>query len=222
MNQIEKNTVSSKAQVADNILFENQAGKGRRILFVGNSITRHAVKASIGWLNDWGMAASAKEKDYVHLIIKAVQKEDPDATFCICQAALWERGYENGESVFFEWGVAREFNADIIIVRLIENCPIEGFDKNLFKREYMKMIQYLNPEGKAQIVLTSSFWKREGDDAIEEVAAENGMEFVYLGDLGERADMRADGLFEHAGVAHHPGDLGMLAIADRILQRLEW
>ena len=43
MNQIEKNTVSSKAQVADNILFENQAGKGRRILFVISFETSPAI-----------------------------------------------------------------------------------------------------------------------------------------------------------------------------------
>lgn len=222
MNQIEKNTVSSKEQVSNHILYENESGKGRRILFVGNSITRHAVKESIGWFNDWGMAASAKEKDYVHLIMKAVQKTDPDAAFCICQAAPWERAYDEGESEFYLFEPAREFHADIIIVRLIENCPIEGFDKHLFKEEYLKMIHYLNPEGKAQVILTSSFWKREGDDMILEAAQENDMDFVYLCDLGESADTRADGLFEHAGVAHHPGDLGMQKIAERILEKMDF
>ena len=41
-------------------------------------------------------------------------------------------------------------------------------------------------------------------------------ELVELGDLGEDSTMRADGLFEHKGVAMHPGDRGMAAIAKRI------
>lgn len=220
MNQIRKNTVSAKEQVNNYILYENPYGKGKKILFLGNSITRHAVKESIGWLNDWGMAASAKEKDYVHLIMSAVQEKEPDAAFCICQAATWERAYDNAESVYDMLKPAREFHADVVILRLIENCPLEGFDKTIFREAYLKLIQYLNVNQKAKIILTSSFWKREGDDIIEDVAKENGWDYIYLGDLGERSDMRADGLFKHQGVAHHPGDLGMEMIAKRILEKM--
>ena len=221
MSQIEKNTVSSEAQVAEHILFENPLGRGKRVLFVGNSITRHGVKASVGWLNDWGMAASAKEKDYVHLVMKEVKQKDSDAVFCICQTSFWERAYADGESVYPMLAPAREFAADVIILRLGENCPLEGFDKHIFKKEYLKLVHYLDTTGKAQIILTSSFWKRDGDDMIQEIADENAMEFIYLGDLGECADMRSDGLFAHAGVAHHPGDLGMQVIAERILEKME-
>lgn len=220
MNQIEKNTVSSKGQVAEHILFENPSGCGKRVLFVGNSITRHGIKESIGWMNDWGMAASAKEKDYVHLVMMAVQQKDSEAVFCICQASLWERAYAEGESVYSMLAPAREFSADVIILRIGENCPLDGFNKHIFKNEYLKLVRYLDATGKAQIILTSCFWKRDGDDIIQEIAEENVMEFIYLGDLGEQDEMRADGLFTHTGVAHHPGDKGMQVIAERILEKI--
>ena len=44
----------------------------RKILFVGNSITRHGPNPAIGWTNNWGMAASAEAKDYVHVVQSAV------------------------------------------------------------------------------------------------------------------------------------------------------
>jgi len=51
---------------------------------------------------------------------------------------------------------------------------------------------------------------------LRQFAAENGYPLVELGDLGELDEMKAVGLFEHTGVAAHPGDLGMEKISERI------
>ena len=47
---------------------------GVKVVFIGNSITLHGKLPEIGWYNEWGMAASAAEKDYVHLVTAAIEK----------------------------------------------------------------------------------------------------------------------------------------------------
>ena len=64
------------------------------VVCVGNSITEHAPSAGIGWDNNWGMAASAAEKDYVHQLVASA----PGNAYCICQVAEWEREYKNGSA----------------------------------------------------------------------------------------------------------------------------
>lgn len=221
--QIKKNTVDSKNQLSDSkfVSFINTKGTGNRIIFVGNSITLHGIAPTIGWHNHCGMAASKKENDYVHLLMDNINEIIPDSRFCICQVSEWERNYKNGQSKHFHFENAREFNADIIITRFVENCPTDNFDSKVFKKEFDSLINFLNKSQKAKIILTTGFWKHPGDNAIIEYAKENNLPCVYLGDLGEQDKMKAIGLFEHNGVANHPGDLGMENIANRIFNEIK-
>ena len=75
-------------------------------------------------------------------------------------------------------------------------------------------------EKKAKILVTTAFWHHPLDDALREYASERGLPCIELGDLGEEDTMKALGLFEHDGVANHPGDLGMQRIAERITETL--
>lgn len=223
MNQIEKNTVKAENQLKPNedVTFENIQNSGKRIMFAGNSSTLHGKKPDIGWNNVWGMAASAKEKDYVHVLESYINKVIPDASYCICQAYKWERDYPNGKEVYPIYQPARDFNSDIIVVRMVENCPWKNFDAVAFKREYVDFINFLNKSGKAKIILTTSFWKHAADEIIEQVSVQTGWPLVKINDLGEDDSMKAIGLFEHNGVANHPGDKGMKTIADRIFEVLK-
>lgn len=220
MSRIEKNTVSAKKQLEEKkyIKFINPEGKGKRIIFAGNSITLHGIKPEIGWHWEWGMAASCAENDYVHQVMKVANEKYPDAAFCIAQVSRWETNYASDYNKALEfYSEAREFDADIIIIRAVENCPWDVYDEELFMKSYKAMIDYLN-KGNAKIILTTSFWISKADNAIKKVGDENGYPVIYLGDLGEKNDMMAIGQFEHKGVSIHPNDNGMKEIANRILR----
>ena len=138
MEQIEKNTVKAENQLRRNqyITYINPDGKGKRFLAVGNSITRHGVKHDIGWHNDWGMAASNIERDYVHILYRALSERYTDAVLCITQVATWEREFKNGTAILPTFKEARDFGADALVMRLVENCPNNAEDIPLFKEKY--------------------------------------------------------------------------------------
>jgi len=52
---------------------------GSKVLFLGNSITKHGPKADIDWTGNWGMAASAETKDFVHLVTAALAAKSGEA-----------------------------------------------------------------------------------------------------------------------------------------------
>ena len=222
-HQLAQNTVSASRQLAetDLVKFENPDGTGPRVMFVGNSITLHGIKPDIGWHGSWGMAASEKEKDYVHRLMAKVRAKAPNAAFAICQVASWERQYKEGSITHHLFAEARRFGADLIVMRFIENCPGADFDDAAFGRELGLLLDYLNPTGKAKFVLSTGFWRHPGDKAITDFAKIHGLPLVPLGDLGEDPAMKAIGLFDHTGVANHPGDRGMEAIAERLWHEME-
>lgn len=222
-SQLEKNTVDSRNQLKESgvVKFFNLEANGLKVMFVGNSITLHGILPSIGWHGEWGMAASKKENDYVHILMKKILEKQENSSFCICQVASWESNYKEGKEKYPLYESARDFDADIIVMRFVENCAGKDFDKEIFKNEMSDLLCYLNPNNKAKFVMTTGFWHHPGDEVIAEFAKEKNYPIAFLGDLGDNDEMMAKGLFEHSGVAMHPGDLGMKTIADRIYEKLE-
>ena len=192
-----------------------------RVMFVGNSITLHGILPEIGWYGERGMASSERDKDYVHLLESYILGIDPEASFCICQVADWERGYQSGSETLPLYERARDFGADLIVLRMVENVQKEGYDSLAFARELDALVGYLDGESKAKIIVTTGFWHHPANDALREYARAHGVPCVELCDLGEQDAMKAIGLYTHSGVANHPGDLGMQAIAERIAKVLD-
>jgi len=192
-----------------------------RILYLGNSITLHAPAPHIGWTGNWGMAASAKEKDYVHLLtadIAKTAKTQPETM--VRNIADFERGhamYDIAEQLKPEL----DFHADLIILAIGENVAESASDesRDTYRAAFSKLIDELKSHGSPTIFVRSSFWPNPAKDEImRDVAEKAGATFVDISKLGrdEVNAARAERKFEHDGVAGHPGDKGMRAIADAL------
>lgn len=203
---------------SDCISFETTENADIKLLFLGNSITRHGKAENLGWCGDWGMAASSKENDYVHKLISKFCQKGIKVSVCIANLSNWERT-RNMDLLFTKYSSALRFNADYVIVRLGENaCP----DKYLSEFElcYGELTDLFSRNG-AKIVLTDLFWAYEPfDNFVAELAKARGYAFAEIHDLGNDDEMKAIGKFSHNGVAVHPGDKGMAEIAERIFRVL--
>ena len=223
MEDIKKNSVSAQSQVKKEGFAKivNQGGK-LRVLFIGNSITRHGPKPDIGWEHDWGMAASALEKDYVHVTVKLLEEKYGKVDYCVANCGEWELNYYQ-DDLIQNWSVARGFNADIIIIRIGENIwnAHEFFDKYPLEPHFSKMIEYFRSNEKARVIVTDLFWENEQiNEAIYKAVEKGGYTLVHLTDLGSENENKALGQFWHEGVALHPSDKGMERIAMRIVEKL--
>ena len=192
----------------------------KRLLIVGNSITRHGPLAEIGWERDWGMAASAPERDYVHLLTSRLFAEE-DLFVMVRQFASWEGRYKE-EGLLDTYVPEHDFMADEVVFRLGENVkPLQNDEEEAaFLDALLAFIARINPKG-GTVYFTTCFWKNERvDRAIRHAAARLSMPLIDLNPLGDDEENMAIGLFEHQGVAHHPGDLGMERIANAIYQAM--
>ena len=215
---IDNNNVSAHDQMLHSpvVSFLGDSGASKRILAVGNSITRHAPKADIGWRGDWGMAASAPEKDYVHRLFALLEKDGQDVFMRIRQSAEWEVNLRS-ENILDDYDGERAFRADIVVFRLGEN--VAGENKPYFKEKLREFVSHICPCGK--VIFTTCFWENPViDQAIAEVAGDRGEICIDCGFSRDEKNM-ALGQFAHTGVAHHPSDAGMEEIARAIFACLK-
>ena len=123
MIDIKNNTVRAEQQMlnaSSTVSYLGDPNAPLKVLVIGNSITRHGPKAEIGWNYDWGMAASAPEKDYVHRLYTTLCEAGENTYFMIRQGSNWEIGYDDPD-ILERFAAERDFAADIVVYRLGEN-----------------------------------------------------------------------------------------------------
>ena len=209
---ISENTVAAENQMINSseLSFLGNEQASFRVLVLGNSITRHGPNAEISWDDDWGMAASAPEKDYVHRLYQKFTDSGQDVWMRIRQSAYWERHFLDDDCLPL-FAEDRDFNADLIIFRLGDNVPAENAP--YFQEAIKQFMVYLNAQP-GKVIFTSCFWDRpELNNPICNVAKEYQSPYTEIIGTDE---MKAYGMFEHSGVCAHPSDFGMEIIAERI------
>ena len=211
---------SSEMNAAKGVASEQRVKDGVRVLFLGNSITLHGSLPKIGWTNVWGMAASRPENDFVHIVTRGIEAETGrKADVRIRNMADFERG-------FATWKVSPEidelaaFDADYLVFAIGENtADLKTDGERADYREALKRFfsTFLRGRTKPHTVVRGVFWPCEWKDAcLAHVASDLGFTFVKA-DFGNQKGMDAWGHHWHSGVARHPGDAGMAAIAAAIL-----
>jgi hypothetical protein len=193
--------------------------KTGRVLFLGNSITLHGPLASVSWANNWGMAASAADKDYVHLLsdrISIAAGARPEVL--IQNVSEFERHYDTYP---VDAGMRKglDFKADVVIVALGENVPALSTEESKVRQAMSALLAALKKSSNPAIFVRSSFWPDQAkDEILKQACEEAGGIFIDISSLSkdESNYARSERTFEHAGVAAHPGDNGMKAIAEAL------
>lgn len=196
-----------------------------RILFLGNSITFHPPAPQVYWDGNWGMAAGSEEKDYVHLLTNsfaALTGKQPQIS--VNNIADFERNFESYD---IESGLKEQlaFRPDIAVIAIGENVPplnTEALQAG-FRKSFLHLLHAVKNSGRPVIYVRSCFWPEEiRDNIMRQCCAEIGGLYVYIGQLGRDESMmaRSERSYQHDGVAAHPGDKGMQAIADLLFKAM--
>ena len=208
----------------------NWNGEGYNYLAIGNSITLHGY-ADYWWDDDRGMAASTDDKDYVHLVKSYLESNGKNVVMYAKNLSVWETNGKDRAEFLEELDPYLYEGLDLITIQLGENAS----DLDTWEADFEELIQYI--KGKcsgAQIIVVGDFWSNGNRDSDKEIAAKSQcVKYVSLDGIKDNQEYYA-GLgtsvednvgdvhtIEHSGVADHPGDKGMAAIADRIINEID-
>ena len=193
---------------------------------IGNSVTIHETNDL--WHGDWGMAATSKESDYVHVLAEKIgETKNTPVDLSVISCKDWELGSDRrGELLHAFDNISQD--TDLITIQTGEN--ITTFIENL-DGDYDALFGYIKSKApNAQIlVLGEVLWPQDAiENAKRNSCSKYGISFVnmnefldgyetmYRSSMGEPI-VGLDGntyLIDNECVAAHPNDAGMQKIAD--------
>lgn len=207
-----------------------------RILFLGNSITLHGPKPDIDWSGNWGMAATAQSKDYIHRLTTAINATTGGsltvspvggggADNIVSIADSLERGYSSYTNSQLQTQI--NYHANIVVLQFGENIDMGSFDGVTFKSRLETLVSGLKTSSNPNIFMTGEILASNSVvDAIkQQVCGEDPMHRVFVDMSAFRADptnrASSEGMFSDPGVQWHPGDKGMQFIAGTLYAAME-
>ena len=187
------------------------------VLVLGNSITYTAANPSAGWFGSWGMAASAADSDYVHLLTAHFKAQNKANTLVAVNEIEFEYNFDTYD---FDTNLKsyRDAKPDIIILRIGEDVTRVA-DSVLFEKRYVDLLNYLkvnNP--KVKILAAGSVWKDR--DLPNRVMAKYS-DYISLVSLANDNSNFAYGLFDNVGIQAHPSNKVMKSISDQLWTALQ-
>ena len=192
-----------------------------KVAILGNSTVGHGFAPEIGWKGDWGMAASAREKDFVRLIEKDLKSISQSIEVKALNIADFERNYQGYNLDNPNLNTIKNFNPDVLVIRLGDNIEDWNMDIPDFHKYLQGLVKYVANNRAIRVVVTNSFWSSATRDyAFQSFIEKYNYRFVDLRGLFDDKANTAQGLFTDFGVAKHPSDKGMQAIKDRIWKEL--
>lgn len=194
-----------------------------RMLVIGNSIMSHGPAPDLGWFNNNGMAASAPEKDFVHLLTSRLRAFYPNMTVTLQSGGNFEREFGTSAYSVDEFKASlQQVQPDLILVRLGENIDDSQVPKRGFETQLRQLLDGLANYGQpVRVVCTTSVWQQpQADEIIRKVTTEKGHALVDLSCLVGQSQYFAS-QYANPGVAAHPNDTGMQRIADLIWEKVK-
>ena len=212
-------TYNNKPVDAFNGFYNQEVDSTISMIFLGNSITYHLPWENVGEQNPRGMAATKLEKDYVHQLLHLIADAyKVNIKYSIFNIAQLERGFAiydfNLDSCFCMLEITKP---DILILQIGENVSKNDVEErpDKFKNIYGSIFDYYPNCHK---FVTLPFWLRKDENyLIVEEATNHGAVVVDLSHLGSDPDKNyasSSTHYENAGIGMHPGDEGMLNIAN--------
>ncbi|SOD96618.1 hypothetical protein [Spirosoma fluviale] len=195
----------------------------KRMLILGNSIMSHGPVPDLGWFNFNGMAASAPEKDFVHLLTGRLRALYPTITVDLESGGGFERDFGTAAYSIDEFTpILQRVKPDLIVLRIGENIDQELVAPRNFEKQFRELLDLLANYGQpVRLVCTTSVWNKPKSDAIvRAVTLEKGHALVDLSPLVGQGGYFAS-QYKDPGVAAHPNDAGMQRIADLIWEKIQ-
>lgn len=198
-------------------------GEETKCIFVfGNSITQHGKAPAIGWEGNWGMAATSLENDYVAQLVKLLIKDS--------NSEKWKAHKENisqletNPDAYQLPAYLSRFSkqSDIAIVELGDNFSPSKSDGQVFAAKYLELLNLVRPNS-GTLVCVSTWWlSATKNQLISDSCKSAGGVYVDISDLSKTPANVAGNQrkLTNSGVAAHPSDMGMQAIADKIMKSL--
>ena len=194
----------------------------KKVLYIGNSLL-----SGFGH----GMAASAPDKDYYYLVNTAIQDKRTGSTASKLSGSDWEGMTTIAEKNAWNANtLAPKLSADLdlVIVQLGDNVNTDAKKAVLLEgaKDLLRFIRNKCP--KARVVWAGAWYGVDNLTDIATACDEVGCQFINFNDLHTTYNESAVGntwtdasgnvnTITSSGVASHPGDSGMKAIANRLL-----